>query len=106
MCSAIVTNAIGAIVSIAEKFGVQLTNGIKKFGTPTIAASVIGVKSTIPTATPAKYPATIPIKNGITFKNPFAATATIAVVKNATNATTIGCHSNAAPLDNPILAYC
>lgn len=60
------------------------------------------MKSTIPTAIPAKYPATIPIKKGITFKNPFAATATTAVTKNATNATTIGCHSKSAPDTSPI----
>ena len=47
------------------------------------------------------YPDTIPIKNGITFRNPFAPTAVIAVTRNATNATTKLFHST-DPDDNPI----
>ena len=62
-------------------------NGILKCGILNHFASNTGLKSIIPKHTATIYPVTIPIKNGIILKNPFAFVITTAVTINDTNAT-------------------
>ena len=87
MCSAIVTSAIGAIVSAAANVGVYDTNGITKSGTLKNAAASTGLKSTSPSIHDNIYPEAIPIKKGTTLKNPLAFSITSPVTKNVNNAT-------------------
>ena len=73
------------------------------FGILKNGASIIGVKSTIPTIIDNMYPVTIPIKNGIILKNPFAPTAVIAVTRNVIIDTRIIFQSNTSAV-RPICA--
>ena len=89
MCSAIVTNAIGANTINAVKSHVSYVPKMVKFGklnnvTPENAAC----KSTTPKMIDNTYPTRIATKNGTILKNPFPFNPTNTTVKNVTSATT------------------